>query len=109
MVSVSVHIDPVDKVLLKRSLNKNGQAQRFFTHEVRRMCDPYVPLQTRTLKNSAIESVDKITYVQVYSGRQYYENKGYGLRGKLWDKRMWADRGPEIVKAVAKYAGGRAG
>lgn len=106
---VTLRMDSADTILLKRKLNQNGEAQRFFTHEVRRLSDPYVPKQTGTLKNSAIESVDKITYVQVYSDRQYYENKGYGLRGKLWDKRMWADRGPEIVKAVAKFAGGRAG
>ena len=41
--SVRLELDPADKILLKRSLDKNGAGQRFFTHEVRRMSVPYVP------------------------------------------------------------------
>lgn len=106
--NVRISIDPADQILLKRHLNKNGEGQRFFTHEVRRMSDPYVPMQTGTMKNSAIEQTDRITYPQVYSKKQYYNNQGNGLRGKVWDKRMWADRGPEIVKATANFCGGKA-
>lgn len=101
-------MDPTDKILLKRQLNKNGGAQKFFTHEVRRMCDPYVPKLSGVLKDSAVENVDSIEYIQPYARRQYYEHKGNGLRGKQWDKRMMADRGKEIVRAVAKYCGGKA-
>lgn len=107
MLSMKLQLDPTQKMLLKRQLNKNGQAQRFFTHEVRRLTDPYVPMQTGMLKNSAIEQTDKIIYPQVYAKKQYQENRGQGLRGKLWDRRMWADRGPEIVKAVARFVGGK--
>lgn len=107
-VSIRVHIDPADKILLKRSLNRSGRAQKFFTHEVRRLSDPYVPMQVGIMKNTAIEQTDKITYPQPYARRQYWENKGNGLRGKQWDKRMWATRGPEIVKSVANFAGGKA-
>lgn len=106
-MKVSVQIDNADKILLKRALNQNGAAQRFFTSEVRRNCDPYVPRLTGVMKNTAIEKTDCVIYPQIYSRRQYYENKGSGLRGKLWDKRMWADRGKGIVKAVARFAGGR--
>ncbi|MEG1396087.1 MAG: minor capsid protein [Oscillospiraceae bacterium] len=31
---------------------------------------------------------------------------GAPMRGKEWDKRMMADRGDEVTKAVAKYVGG---
>lgn len=104
---VSINLDSTEKILLKRNLNKNGAAQRFFTSEVRRMMDSYVPMDTAVLKNTAVEDVDKITYVQPYARRQYYENKGKGLRGRLWDKRMFADRGQEITESVAKFCGGR--
>jgi len=107
MANVKISMDPVDKILLKRSLNKNGQAQRFFTSEVRRNCDPYVPYLAGVLKGTAIEKIDRVEYPQVYSRRQYYENRGSGLRGKQWDKRMMADKGPQIVRAVAKYVGGK--
>lgn len=105
---IKINIDPADKILLKRSLNRNGAAQKFLTHEVRRRSDPYVPMQSGTMKNTALEQTNKITYPQPYSRKQYWENKGNGLRGKQWDKRMWASRGPEIVRSVANFAGGKA-
>ena len=109
MASIKVKLDPAQKILMKRSLEKNGKAQRFFTAEVRRQCDPYVPKRNGVMKNSAIETTDSIIYPQPYSRRQYYENNGQGLRGKLWDQRMWADKGDRIVQSVAKFTGGRPG
>ncbi len=109
MAKIRLQIDPVDRILLKRSLNKNGAGQRFFTHEVRRLSDPYVPFLTGVLKNTATEEVNRITYNTPYARRQYYENPGTGLRGPHWTERMWADRGKEIVKATAAYCGGKAG
>ena len=78
MTKIKLNIDPVDKILLRRKLNKNGDGQRFFTHEVRRLSDPYVPRRTGVMKNTAIEQINKITYPQPYSRRQYYEHKGDG-------------------------------
>ena len=109
MAKIRLQIDPVDRILLKRSLNKNGAGQRFFTHEVRRLSDPYVPFLTGMLKNTATEEVNRITYNTPYARRQYYENPGTGLRGPHWTERMWADRGREIISATAAYCGGKAG
>lgn len=108
MAKIRLQIDPVDRILLKRSLNKNGNGQRFFTHEVRKLSDPYVPFLTGVLKNTATETAGSITYNTPYARRQYYENRGTGLRGSHWTERMWADRGKEIVKATAAYCGGKA-
>lgn len=106
---IRLEMDPADRILLKRKLNKNGEGQRFFTHQVRTLSDPYVPFLNGPLKNTAQELVDRIEYIQPYARRQYYENNGTGLRGKEWDKRMWADRGEEIVDATAEYCGGKSG
>lgn len=120
--NIKLQIDSADKILLKRSLNKNGKGQKFFTHEVRRLSDPYVPFLNGPLKNTAQELTNRIEYVQPYARRQYYENQGTGrqgtvkrsehnykcLRGKRWTERCWADRGKEIVQSVAKYCGGKA-
>ena len=108
MAKIRLQIDPVDRILLKRNLNKNGKGQRFFTHEVRRLSDPYVPFLTGVLKNTATETVGSITYNTPYASRQYYENRGTGLRGAHWTERMGADRGKEVVKATAAYCGGKA-
>lgn len=114
MAKIRLQIDPVDRILLKRNLNKNGVGQRFFTHEVRRLTTPYVPRLSGTLsKDSVTESVNSITYNTPYARRQYYENQGknrrfHPLAGSHWTERMWADRGKEIVKATAAYCGGKA-
>ena len=115
-MKVKINIDPTQKILLKRNLNKNGKAQRFFTNEVKRLSDPYTPLDTGQLKTNVDIQSNKIIYKLPYAKRQYYENKGLGkdgisrggLRGKQWVSRMWADRGKEIVNSVAKFAGGKA-
>lgn len=107
MARVRLIMSPTQQILMKRNLEKNGAAQRFFTHEVRRLSDPYVPMQTGMLKNSAVENADNIVYPQVYSKKQYMHNRGKGLRGKLWDRRMWSDRGDEVVQSVAKFVGGK--
>ena len=105
---IRMQIDPADKILLKRSLNKNGEGQRVFTHEVRRLSDPYVPKRSGKLKDTAVETKTSITYNTPYARRQYYEHKGDGLRGSHWTERMWADRGKEIVREVAAFCGGKA-
>ncbi|MBS5327208.1 MAG: capsid protein [Lachnospiraceae bacterium] len=105
--NIKLKIDPADKILLKRNLNRNGKGQQFFTHEVRRLSDPYVPFLSGTLKNTAQELTSRIEYVQPYARRQYYENRGNGLRGSHWTERMWADRGKEIIQSVAAYCGGK--
>lgn len=105
--NIKLKIDPADKILLKRNLNRNGRGQQFFTHEVRRLSDPYVPFLSGTLKDTAQELTSRIEYVQPYARRQYYENRGNGLRGSHWTERMWADRGKEIIQSVAAYCGGK--
>lgn len=111
--TVKIQLDAADKILLKRHLNKNGKGQKFFTHEVRRLSTPYVPQLSGLMEESAVEETSRIVYPQPYSRRQYYENNGQNrsrapLAGKEWDKRMWADRGKEIVQSTADFCGGKA-
>lgn len=102
-IKVTFNIDSTEKILLKHGLDKNGKAQKFMTHEIRRLSDSYTPFRNGPLKNTAIEKADRIEYVTPYARRQWFEHKGKGLRGRQWCLRMWADRGPEITKSVAKF------
>lgn len=104
---IKIQMNPTQKILAKRELQKGGKVQRFFTHEMRRRMDPYVPFLNGPLKNTAVEHEDSVEYTQPYAQKQYYENKGKGLRGKEWDRRCWADHGDSILESVAKYAGGK--
>ncbi|AUN03410.1 capsid protein [Clostridium botulinum] len=109
--TVRIQIDKTEKILLKRYLNKNGQAQVKFTKEVAKNCNNYVPFLTGRLKDMSVElKTDKIIYNAPYAAKQYYTNKGGNrgaLRGKYWDKRMWSDKGDKIVQTIADFAGGR--
>lgn len=104
---VKIEFSP-SQILTTRGLQTNGSAQRFFTGELRRKMDPYIPFLNGPLKNTAIENEDSVQYITPYAQRQYHENKGKGLRGKEWDKRCWADNGDQIVQSVADYVGGKA-
>ncbi|KHO39081.1 Minor capsid [Clostridium tetani] len=109
--TVKIQIDKREKILLKRYLNKNGQAQVKFTKEVAKNCNNYVPFLTGRLKDMSVElKTDKIIYNAPYAAKQYYTNKGGNrgaLRGKFWDKRMWSDKGDKIVKSIAEFCGGK--
>lgn len=106
-VKVSVHMDPKEKIMLKRNLGNNGKAQKFFSEEIRRISDPYVPMDSGMLKNTAVARKKSVEYVQPYAQKQWHENRGKGLRGKMWVTRAWADKGKQVLKAVANYVGGR--
>jgi hypothetical protein len=104
-VSIKTQIN-AKEITKRKGLEKGGPAQRFFTHEVRRLSDPYVPFDKGVLKNTAREAVDHIIYPQIYAKKQYYEHRGSGIRGRYWDRRMVAQRGPELLHGVAKFIGG---
>lgn len=101
-IRVKVDIDAI-KIARKKGLDQNGAAQRFFTHEVRRLSDPYVPKKEGVLKGTAVEGIDEIVYPQIYAKKQYYENRGRGMRGKRWDRRMVVQRGPALLASVVKF------
>lgn len=107
-MKITVNIDPANVILARHKLQRGGEAQRLLVHELRRVMDPYVPMLTGVLKNGAVETTFSVKYVAPYARRQYYENKGNGLRGKEWDKRAWADRGREVTNTIAKFVGGTA-
>lgn len=109
--TVKIEMNDTQKILLKRALNKNGQAQIKFTKEVAKQCNNYVPFLTGRLKDMSVElKTDKIIWSAPYAKKQYYLNKGGNrgaLRGKYWDKRMWSDKGDKIVKSIAEFCGGK--
>ncbi|WP_148550662.1 minor capsid protein [Paraclostridium bifermentans] len=114
-IKIKNEMDSVQKILLKRQLNKNGEVQRFMTSEVKRISDPYTPFMNGALKNTAKVDTDKLTYIQIYSHYQWkgvskngkkLNYNGGPMRGPHWVERAWADRGKEVIKSVANFAGG---
>lgn len=115
-LNINCKIDGMDKILSRRNLEDRGKAQEFFTNEVARMANPYVPFKSGALKDSQVTiSNGKIEYKAPYARRQYYSNSGNGkqgtnkggIRGSRWIERMWSDKGNGIVKSVAVFVGGK--
>lgn len=115
-MNVRVRMDSNQKILLKRYLNKNGRAQAQFSKECAKWMNNYVPFDKGRLKDfNVVVNKNNVTYEAQYAARQFYTNRGKGkqgtanggLRGKRWDRRMWADKGNTIVKSIADFVGGR--
>lgn len=113
-------------ILRARGLGGSTGARRKLAAIVARHCDPYVPMQQGTLKNTVQIAEDgaEIRYNQPYAHYQYYgevmagrapkhytgdalDHHGAPTRGREWDKRMMADRGGEVVDDFAQAIGGR--
>lgn len=117
------------KILRKRGLGESKGATKALASIVKAYCDPYVPMEQGTLKNT-VQTVDAVenvflVYGQPYAHYQYHGEVMAGrapkqytgrpltyheepMRGKEWDKRMMADRGDDVSKALAVYVGGKA-
>lgn len=102
-----------------QNAEKNFQeAQKYVDSETLRLCDPYVPMLTGTLKKSGtlgtVIGSGVVEYIAPYAKQQYYTNAGRGkqgtqkhnshnykcLRGKFWLERIKADHLEEIEKGV---------
>lgn len=110
-----VDISPA-KILASRGLGGDKSAQKYLASEVKRLSDPYVPMQQGTLKNTLAHVAGDGSYViyegpyahyvyygEVMAGRppKHYTGKpltyhGAPMRGPQWDKRMLADKSKEI-------------
>ena len=53
MFYVSIDFADVETVLKNHGLQDGGPVQQFFTSELMRLSDPYVPFRSSVLKNSA--------------------------------------------------------
>lgn len=104
---VRVEMNDAQKILKDRGLEKDGRAQLFLSNELRRRSDKYVPFRSGILKNTPIVRPGQIIYNTPYARRQWYENKGNGLRGKEWCIRCWTAEGKEITVALASLVGGK--
>ena len=110
------------KILKARGLGGTNKVQKHLASEVKRFCDPYVPMQQGDLKNRATIAGDgsSITYTQPYAHYQYhgevmagrapkqYTGKkltyhGAPMRGAQWDKRMLADKKKDLETSVEAF------
>lgn len=119
-MSVKIDINTA-KILKSRGLGGDNSVCKYLASEVKRLSDPYVPMQQGMLKNQATIASDgsQLIYTQPYAHYQYYgkvmagkapkEYTGDDLtyhganRGPQWDKRMLADKSKQLEQSVEAF------
>lgn len=92
------------KIIDKYGMQEDGDTQLFLANDCFRRMQKYVPFDTGTLSTHATVRPKSVTYEEPYAHKQYTTNKGKGIRGKYWDKKMIANERNVIVKEVEAYA-----
>ena len=92
------------KILYKFGMNKGGELGLFLANTCFRRMSKYVPKDTGALMSTVTVKSGSVTYEQPYAHRQYTTNKGKGIRGKYWDKKMKNAESSIIAKEVEKEA-----
>ena len=74
MFEVQIDLDGADQIIANHGLQPGGPVQKFFTSELMRLSDPYVPFRSGPLKNSAHASPewDAIIYNTPYARYHWF-------------------------------------
>lgn len=111
-----------DEAMKRRGLGPDNGLRKYVAARIRLRCDPYVPKQAGTLKNTAQVDPDgsAIIYNQPYAHYQYVGQvmagrapKHYAgkqlrhheapMRGPYWDQRMMADHRADVEADATAY------
>ena len=120
-MSIKVYL-PKAEILKNLGLGGTNKVQKYLASQVKRLCDPYVPMQQGLLKNQATIASDgsSIVYTQPYAHYQYYGKvmggrppkeytgddltyHGAPMRGPEWEKRMLADKSGDLERSIEAY------
>ena len=72
MFNINIDMEDVNTILKNHGLDANGKVQKFFTNEIMRISDDYVPFDGGPLKNSARNLGDAILYNTPYARYHWY-------------------------------------
>lgn len=68
------HLNSIEEMLLDLNLEENGLAQQFFTNEVWKLSDDYVPFENGLLKTNVIVKPNCLIYNSPYARYHWYGN-----------------------------------
>lgn len=125
---VRVNMKPVNTILSRLGVDRNGDVQRFVTNTVNRRITRYMPYRSSALstKLKYIKSPTEIEVAGPYARYQYYgkvmtgpapravtdrdlsyDKTKHPLAGPLWDRRMMQAEGKQIAAEVQSYVNSR--
>jgi hypothetical protein len=121
---VKVNMKPVNTILTRLGVDKNGEVQRFVTNTINHRITRYMPFRTGALatKLKMVKSSTEIDVLGPYARYQYYGKAMDGVApktvtdrdlqydktknpqaGPLWDRRMMAAEGKQIAAETQAY------
>ncbi len=92
------------KIIDKYGMQDGGSSQLFLANTCFKRMQKYVPFKTGALSTTVTVRPGSVTYELPYAHKQYVSNKGKGIRGKYWDKRMKNAEKKQIAQEVEAYA-----
>lgn len=128
-----VHLPNINQVIAKAGTQPGGRTQMFFTNELRRLSDPYVPMGAGVLKNSSrvVDNHTALEYHTPYAQYHWYGKlmvdavtgsswaragtqkvlterdmsyRGGPIRGPRWVNRAYEDNKEALLQSVEKVA-----
>lgn len=91
------------RIINKYGLNEKGNTRLYLANRAFTRMQKYVPFDTGALSTTVTVRPGSVTYEQPYAHKQYVSNKGKGIRGKYWDRKMWSAEGDKLTKEVERY------
>lgn len=107
-VKVKVNINTA-KIMQQRGLGASNNVRKFLASEVKKLSDPYVPMNTGTLKNGAVVAEDgsTLTYQGPYAHYQYHGKvMGPNVETKDGWRSMAGKGGKKYTGEDLTYSGG---
>ena len=123
-ISVTSTVDS-KAIAERKGLGPGGKLVKYLAARVKQHCEPYVPMKSHTLNNTARVSADgsELTYDTPYAHYQYHgmamagrapkhytgkalQYRGAPMRGAEWEKRMLADKRGILEQEVAAFING---
>ena len=92
------------EIVSKFEMQQGGKTQLFLADTCFRRMHKYVPWETGNLSTTATIKPGSVTYEQPYAHKQYTTNKGKGIRGKYWDRKMVNNEKELVAREVEDYA-----
>lgn len=93
-----------NKIIDKYGMQEKGNTRLFLANSCFRRMQKYVPFDTGALSTTVTVEPGSVTYEQPYAHKQYTTNRGKGIRGKYWDKKMVANEKAQLAQEVENYA-----
>lgn len=91
------------EIIDKFGMQDGGKADLFLANTCFKRMSKYVPKDTGMLMTTVTVRPKSVTYEVPYAHRQYTTNKGKGIRGKYWDRKMKSNEGSIVAREVEEY------